>query len=84
MQNEGQNEHVVEALVQNEHVVEALVQTDHVDEALVQSDHVDDVRCIYLYIVFSLYVRGFTAYLHLYLYYILWPLAPRGIQVAYS
>jgi hypothetical protein len=35
-----------------------------------------DVRCI-LYIVFFPYVRGFPAYLHLYLYYILWPLAPR-------
>jgi hypothetical protein len=34
------------------------------------------VRCIYLYIVISPYVRGFPAYLHLYLYYILWPLAP--------
>jgi hypothetical protein len=35
------------------------------------------VRCIYLYIVVSPYVRGFPVYLHLYLYYILWPLAPR-------
>jgi hypothetical protein len=35
------------------------------------------VRCIYLYIVVSPYVSGFPAYLHLYLYYILWPLAPR-------
>jgi hypothetical protein len=35
------------------------------------------VRCIYLYIVVSPYVRGLPAYLHLYLYYILWPLAPR-------
>jgi hypothetical protein len=38
---------------------------------------VSPVRCIYLYIVISPYVRGFPAYLHLYLYYILWPLAPR-------
>jgi hypothetical protein len=36
-----------------------------------------DVRCIYLYIVVSPYVRGLPAYLYLYLYYILWPLAPR-------
>jgi hypothetical protein len=35
------------------------------------------VRCIYLYIVVSPYVRGFPGYLHMYLYYILWPLAPR-------
>jgi hypothetical protein len=35
------------------------------------------VRCIYLYIVVSPYVRGLPAYLYLYLYYILWPLAPR-------
>jgi hypothetical protein len=33
-----------------------------------------DVYCI---LYFSPYVRGFPAYLHLYLYYILWPLAPR-------
>jgi hypothetical protein len=38
---------------------------------------VSTVRCIYLYIVVSPYVRGLPAYLHLYLYYILWPLAPR-------
>jgi hypothetical protein len=38
---------------------------------------VEGVRCIYLYIVISPYVRGFPAYLHMYLYYILWPLAPR-------
>jgi hypothetical protein len=30
-----------------------------------------NVRCLYLYIVISPYVRGFPAYLHLYLYYIL-------------
>jgi hypothetical protein len=30
-----------------------------------------NVRCIYLYIIVSLYVRGLPAYLHLYLYYIL-------------
>jgi hypothetical protein len=34
------------------------------------------VRCIYMYIVVSSYIRGFSAYLHIYLYYIycgLWP-----------
>jgi hypothetical protein len=36
-----------------------------------------DVRCIYLYTVVFPYVRGLSAYLHLYLYYILWSLAPR-------
>jgi hypothetical protein len=36
-----------------------------------------NVRCIYLYIVVSPYVRGLPAYLHLYVYYKLWPLAPR-------
>jgi hypothetical protein len=40
------------------------------------------VRCIYLYIVVSPYVRGFPAYLHLYLYYILWPLAPREYNLS--
>jgi hypothetical protein len=34
------------------------------------------VRCIYLYIVVSPYVRGLSAYVYLYMYYILWPLAP--------
>jgi hypothetical protein len=40
------------------------------------------VRCIYLYIVVFLYVRRFLAYLHLYLYYILWPLAPREYNLS--
>jgi hypothetical protein len=33
-----------------------------------------------VYCIFSLYVRGFPVYLHLYLYYILWPLAPDNIS----
>ena len=42
-----------------------------------------NVRCIYLSIVVSPYVRGLSAYVHLYMYYILWPLAPLIIQQAY-
>jgi hypothetical protein len=42
-----------------------------------------NVRCIYLYIVVSPYVRGFTAYLHLYLYYIV-AFGPQIIQLVNS
>jgi hypothetical protein len=31
---------------------------------------------VYIYIVVFPYARGFSAYMHLYMYYILWPLVP--------
>jgi hypothetical protein len=36
----------------------------------------EGVLDVYLYIVFSPLVRGFTSYLHTCTYTILWPLAP--------
>jgi hypothetical protein len=66
-----------ECLIYERELFCSMVIGQHNWSIAIHAWHVTSVRCIYLYIVVSPYVRGFPAYLHLYLYYILWPLAPR-------